>query len=79
MKKDKIQTKCVNSASVDTSVYDIMARENDFIEATEWSNGEGYVIHMCKQQVSGDYKDKYINFTLGEFEAIKALIKQLKQ
>jgi hypothetical protein len=77
MKKDKIQTKCVNSAFVDTAVYDIMARNNDFIEVTEWHNQEGYLIHLCKQQTSGDYEDKYINFTIGEFEAIKTLIKQL--
>ena len=77
MKKEKIEIKCVNSAFVDTKVYDIMARDNDFIEITEWYNNEGYLIHLCKQQPSGDFEDKYINFTLGEIDAIKALVKQL--
>ena len=79
MKKDKIETKCVNSAFVDTIVYDIMARDNDFIEVTQWYNEEGYTIHLCKQGVDGNFTDEYINFTAGQFEAIKALIKQLNK
>ena len=79
MKKDKIEVRCVSSAFVDTKVYDIMARDNDFIEVSEWANGEGVIIHLCKQNVSGDYRDEYINLTFGEFEAIKALIKKLHE
>jgi len=79
MKENKIQTKCVNSAYADTTDYDLLAKGNDYIEVTEWWNNEGYVIHICKQNTSGDYSDEFINLTCGQFDAIKHCIKQLNK
>lgn len=79
MKKENIKVECVKSAFVDTKDFCIMSRNNDFTEVTEWHNGEGYLIHTCKQQVSGDFTDTYISFTKGEFEAIDKLIKKINK
>jgi hypothetical protein len=32
------------SISDDLSIYDCLAKKGDFIEVTEWANGEGYNI-----------------------------------
>ena len=48
--------------------YDHLAKEDDFIEVTEWANGEGYDISV---------RDKLISLTHGEIEAINYLIKCL--
>lgn len=42
----------------------------DFLEVTEWSNGEGYDIYIS------DYSgEKQLHFTYGQFNAIKKCIK----
>lgn len=47
------------------------SKEGDFIEVTEWSNGEGYDVHISeKQQFS-------MHFT--EWEVIKTLIAYLEE
>lgn len=79
MTKKNIQVKCVKSAFVDTKDFCIMSRDSDFIEVTEWYNGEGYLVHTCKQQVSGDFIDSYFSFSLGEFKAIQSLIKKINE
>ena len=45
------------------------AKENDCIEITEWTNGEGYDI---------SFNDKHISLTYGELEAINYLVKVLE-
>ena len=52
----------------DLDKYDYLAKESDFIEVTEWANGEGYDISV---------RDKLISLTHGEIEAINYLIKCL--
>ena len=47
-------------------------RKDDFIEVTEWSNGEGYDI--CISNVEGP---KHIYLTWGELKAINTLVKEL--
>ena len=44
--------------------YDYLAKENSFIEVTEWGNGEGYDITI---------DDKVISLTIGQLDAIRYL------
>lgn len=48
--------------------YDHLAKKDDFIEVTEWTNGEGWDITI---------NDRVISLTYGQLEAIKYLIKSL--
>ena len=48
--------------------YDHLAKKDDFIEVTEWTNGEGWDITI---------NDKVIPLTLGELDAIDYLTKGL--
>ena len=48
--------------------YDHLAKDSDFIEVTEWANGEGWHISL---------NDKLISLTYGQLEAIKYLVKAL--
>lgn len=61
----------VNRKSVNDKLrkYDHLAKEDDFIEATEWANGEGWDITI---------NDKLISLTYGQLEAINYLIKTLE-
>lgn len=51
------------------SKYDILAKDSDFIEVTEWTNGEGIDISI---------NERLINLTYGELEAINHLTKSLE-
>ena len=55
------------SLMVELKDFDYLAKKNDFIEVTEWKNGEGYDISLSDNQV--------ISITIGQFDAIKKLIK----
>lgn len=49
--------------------YDYLAKDDDFIEVTEWTNGEGYDIVI---------NDKIISLTSGQLDAINYLTKSLE-
>lgn len=49
--------------------YDYFAKDNDFIEVIEWTNGEGYDIII---------NDKIISLTRGQIDAINYLIRSLE-
>lgn len=49
--------------------YDAMAKEDDFIEVTEWTNGEGWDISIND--------NRSFSLTIGELEAVNYLIKSL--
>ena len=49
--------------------YCTLANENDFIEVTEWTNGEGWDITLNGKPV--------ISLTYGELEAINFLTKAI--
>jgi hypothetical protein len=49
--------------------YCIHAGENDFIEVTQWSNGEGYDICIDKMIVQERF-----SLTFGEFELLTVLM-----
>ena len=44
--------------------YDYLAKDNSFVEVTEWANGEGWDI---------TFDDKIISLTYGQLDAIKYL------
>lgn len=50
--------------------YDYLAKDEDFIEIVEWTNGEGYDITIND--------DKIISLTKGQIDAIDYLIKSLE-
>jgi hypothetical protein len=49
-----------------------LSDDDDYIEITEWKNGEGYDVNINTK--SGD---KTISLTYGQFKAMKKLIKLL--
>lgn len=52
------------SKFIELKHYDHLAKPDDFMEMTEWHNGEGFDV------TTGD---KHFQLTWGEFEALKAL------
>ena len=56
-----IQRKSIND---NLRKYDYLAKENSFIEVTEWGNGEGYDITI---------DDKVMSLNYGQLDAIKYL------
>lgn len=49
--------------------YDYLAKDEEYIEVTEWTNGEGYDIII---------NDKIISLTNGQLDAINYLTKSLE-
>lgn len=58
------------SVSDDLKKYDYLTKEDNFIEVTEWTNGEGITVNI------GD--NKTVDLTYGELEAINYLSKSLQ-
>ena len=50
--------------------YDYFAKQADFMEATEWANGEGFDVN-----ISSKLGNQNISLTWGEYKALKALVK----
>ncbi len=69
----KVEVNLYNRKSlmVELKDFDYLAKKDDFIEVTEWGNGEGYDITLSDNQV--------ISITAGQFDAIKKLIKKLNK
>ena len=61
----------VNRKSVNDKLkrYDYLAKDEEYIEVTEWTNGEGYDITI---------NDKTISLTEGQLNAIDYLVKSLE-
>ena len=57
------------SISDELKKYDYLAKDNDFIEVIEWTNGEGYDITI---------NDKIISLTRGQIDAINYLVRSLE-
>jgi len=49
------------------------SNENDFIEATEWKNGEGFDV-----EISSVLHQRF-HMTYGEFKALKKIMKNLEK
>lgn len=63
---EKVKRKSVND---NLQKYDYLAKDSDFIEVTEWANGEGWDISI---------NDKIIQLTMGQLDAINYLTKALE-
>lgn len=59
----------LKSVSDDLKKYDYLAKDDDFIQVTEWANGEGYDVTI---------NDRTINLTEGQIDAIYYLVKTLQ-
>lgn len=57
------------SVFADLNVFDYTAKENNFIQVTEWTNGEGWDISIND--------DTIFSLTQGQLEAINYLSKKL--
>lgn len=55
-----------------TKEYCHFAKPNDYIEVTEWHNGEGFDVDICTNR-----GNQNIAFTYGEWKLIKKLVKAL--
>ena len=53
------------SVSDNLKKYDYLAKDNDFIEVTEWTNGEGIDVQISEKPT--------ISITYGELEALNYL------
>lgn len=64
-----MEIKTVKTVYDDLNKYDFLAKDNDFISITKWSNGDGFDISM----------NDTIHFSLsyGQLEAINYLTKAL--
>ena len=67
MKKGEIYHK--KSVMDNLKIYDYLAKDDDYIEVTQWYNGEGWDINI-KDNVS-------FTLTIGQLEAINYLVKRL--
>ena len=50
--------------------YDGFAKNDDFIEVTEWFNMEGFDVNLSTQ-----HGNQRMSFTWGEYEALKDIIR----
>lgn len=76
MSDKKINIYKRHSAFADLSEFDPgFANEHDFIEVTEWHNGEGFDVEISKTSKLGIVNDRRLQFTYGEFDAIRKLVK----
>ena len=55
----------LKSVSDNLKKYDYLAKDSDFIQVTEWANGEGYAV---------DINENTYNFTTGQIDTINYLI-----
>jgi hypothetical protein len=51
--------------------FDYLAKDEHFMEVTEWCNGEGFDIHLSS------HDEQFFQLTWGEFKALKKLVKEL--
>ena len=72
--KTKITLKDRKSAFVELEGICIMSNidSHDFMEVTEWSNGEGYDI-----TISASNQEQLFHLTWGQLKALKQLVKAL--
>jgi hypothetical protein len=70
--KPKVEFSKRLSAFASLESFCVMAKEDDFIEVTQWTNLEGFDI-----QISDRTGTRTIFMTDGEFRALKKLVKSL--
>lgn len=60
-----------NSIFSELSEYDWSSEKDSYMEVTEWTNGEGYDIHI------NNYGERSLSIGHNEFKLLKKLIKEL--
>lgn len=53
--------------------HDVCAKEDSYVEVTEWTNGEGYDISIY------NHSERNISIGWSEFRLLKKLIKELEK
>jgi len=72
MSKQKFKTELRKSVNSEIGDYCYLSKEDDFIEVTEWVNGDGVDVYLSS---SGEQR---IAITWGQFKLLKKLVKQLE-
>jgi len=73
--KEKLHTDKYTKKAIFSTLYklDHLAKEHDYIEITEWKNGEGFDVEIST------YYHKIFQLTWGEYEVMKKLVKLLNK
>ena len=66
-----IQVSIRKAKFLDLKAYCVFAKEHDFIEVTEWINGEGFDVTISN---AGGVINKTLSLTVAEFEALTVLV-----
>lgn len=72
MAKKLIENYNRRACSAKLNQFDPLAKDNDFIEVTEWDSGEGFDVDLYSEGTSEKFA-----MTFGEFKALKALVKHI--
>ena len=62
------------SGSVDLNKFSIFGKPGDFLEVTEWANGEGFDIYISYSKSHQGEDERYIQLTYDEYEAIVNIV-----
>ena len=57
------------SAMVDLKKFNFSGNDGDFMEVTEWKNGEGYTV-----SIEAGYRNVLFDITCGEIDALNYLV-----
>jgi len=68
-----IETTARKTVFAELKHYDTLAKKEDFIEVTEWSNVDGFDVEI----VSGNMTSRF-QLTWEQYKALKSLVKELK-
>lgn len=66
--------KAVHVALKEFCSFAIQSNKGEFIEVTEWTNKEGFDVHIHNSQGIVDFR-----LTYGEFKALKKLVKKFNK
>lgn len=69
LNKSGIEVVQRTAKSTDLMPYCYFAKKWDFIEVTEWTNGEGFDVVISSKRGT-----QTVNMTYGEFQALQALV-----
>ena len=67
----KIQRYKLDTAFVSLADYDVIAKEEHFMEMSMWHNGEGFDVILSSNN------EQCFNLTWGQYKALKTLVKEL--
>jgi hypothetical protein len=70
--KFEINQRATVHAKLSDYCHHSVGKESDFIEVTEWTNGEGYDVHICDS-----VGNRSFSLTYGQLRLVKKLTKTL--